>query len=97
METVATKRPNILLLITNQQRFDAMDCDGNPHIKTGYLDRLASMLSGTDVGATSFGDAVRFFIRCKAHLITARMLLAVASGIEIGIHLTRSVPRRSAG
>lgn len=72
-----------------------MDCNGDLHIKTGYLDRLASMLSEMVAGATFLDGAVRFIIRRKAHLIAARMLLAVASGMEIGINPTRSVPRRS--
>lgn len=37
-----TKRRNILLLITDQQRFDALGCYGNPDIKTPNLDRLAA-------------------------------------------------------
>ncbi|MCC2686110.1 MAG: sulfatase [Paenibacillaceae bacterium] len=35
------KRPNILLLYTDQQRWDAVGVNGNPHIKTPNLDRLA--------------------------------------------------------
>ena len=34
-------RPNILLLMTDQMRSDAMGCAGNPHIRTPALDRLA--------------------------------------------------------
>ena len=36
------KRPNILLLYTDQQRWDALACAGNPHIHTPNLDRLAA-------------------------------------------------------
>lgn len=35
------KRPNVLLLYTDQQRADALACAGNPHIHTPNLDRLA--------------------------------------------------------
>ncbi|MBO0904778.1 sulfatase-like hydrolase/transferase [Jiella sonneratiae] len=35
-------RPNILLLMTDQQRFDALGCAGNPDILTPNLDRLAA-------------------------------------------------------
>lgn len=35
-------RPNILILMTDQQRFDALSCAGNPEIRTPNLDRLAS-------------------------------------------------------
>lgn len=34
-------RPNILLLCTDQQRYDALGASGNPHIRTPHLDRLA--------------------------------------------------------
>ena len=35
-------RPNILILYTDQQRWDALGANGNPDIKTPNLDRLAS-------------------------------------------------------
>ena len=35
-------QPNILLICTDQQRFDALGAYGNPHIHTPNLDRLAS-------------------------------------------------------
>lgn len=34
-------RPNVLLLFTDEQRWDAMRCSGNSEIKTPNLDRLA--------------------------------------------------------
>lgn len=37
----AMKRPNILILYTDQQRWDALGAAGNPHIRTPNLDRLA--------------------------------------------------------
>ena len=33
---------NILLITTDEQRFDTLGCNNNPHIKTPNLDRLAS-------------------------------------------------------
>lgn len=36
-----TDRPNILLILTDDQRFDAMGCAGNPIIQTPNVDRLA--------------------------------------------------------
>jgi len=36
------KRPNVLLLYTDQQRWDALGASGNPYIHTPNLDRLAS-------------------------------------------------------
>jgi arylsulfatase A-like enzyme len=35
------RRPNILILYTDQQRWDALGAAGNPHIRTPNLDRLA--------------------------------------------------------
>src|SRR4029079_15286093 len=38
----ANKRPNILFLLADDQRADALGCMGNPIIRTPVLDRLAS-------------------------------------------------------
>lgn len=35
-------RPNILLIMTDQQRWDTLACAGNPHIRTPVLDRLCA-------------------------------------------------------
>lgn len=37
----AKKRPNILFICTDQQRYDALGCYGNPYIQTPTIDRLA--------------------------------------------------------
>jgi arylsulfatase A-like enzyme len=39
------RRPNILFIMTDQQRVDMMSCTGNPWLKTPAMDRLAA--SGT--------------------------------------------------
>ncbi|MDO4571453.1 MAG: arylsulfatase [Planctomycetia bacterium] len=36
-----SQRPNILFILTDQQRGDAVGCDGNPILQTPHLDRLA--------------------------------------------------------
>jgi arylsulfatase A-like enzyme len=36
------KRPNILFILTDDQRFDALGCAGHPIVKTPNLDRLAA-------------------------------------------------------
>ncbi len=38
----ADRRPNILTIMTDQQRFDSLSCAGNPIVHTPNLDRLAS-------------------------------------------------------
>jgi arylsulfatase A-like enzyme len=42
LQTAASDRPNILLLFTDQQRFDALGCAGNRLIRTPNLDAFAS-------------------------------------------------------
>ena len=37
------RKPNILLLFTDQQRFDTIGAHGNPIIRTPALDQLAGM------------------------------------------------------
>ncbi len=39
---MAPERPHILILMTDQQRADAMGCAGNPVIRTPNMDRLAA-------------------------------------------------------
>ena len=36
------KKPNILFILTDDQRFDALGCAGHPIVKTPNLDRLAA-------------------------------------------------------
>jgi len=42
------KRPNILMLYTDQQRWDALGANGNPEIQTPNLDRLAQQGTSFD-------------------------------------------------
>ncbi len=37
----APRRPNVLFVLADDVRFDALGCDGNPHVPTPHLDRLA--------------------------------------------------------
>lgn len=36
-----TKRPNVLFILTDDQRYDALSCMGHKHLKTPNIDRLA--------------------------------------------------------
>ena len=60
-----SKKPNILLLFTDQQRHDALRCSGNAEIHTPNMDRLAA-------------SGVRFTNACTSTpiCIAARMSLA---------------------
>jgi N-acetylglucosamine-6-sulfatase len=35
------KRPNVVFILTDDQRSDALSCMGHPHLKTPHIDRLA--------------------------------------------------------
>lgn len=35
-------RPNVLVILTDDQRWDALGCAGHPHLKTPHIDRLAA-------------------------------------------------------
>jgi N-acetylglucosamine-6-sulfatase len=35
------KRPNVVFILTDDQRGDALGCMGHPHLKTPRIDRLA--------------------------------------------------------
>ena len=37
-----SKRPNFILFITDQQRFDYLGCNGHPVLKTPNIDEMAS-------------------------------------------------------
>ena len=40
-ESDVSRRPNVLLILTDDMRWDAMSCAGHPHLKTPNIDRLA--------------------------------------------------------
>jgi arylsulfatase A-like enzyme len=40
--TTPAQRPNILLIMTDQHRFDVVGAYGNPHVTTPHIDRLAA-------------------------------------------------------
>ena len=38
---MSRKRPNVLLILTDQQRYDSLGCNGNPYARTPNIDALA--------------------------------------------------------
>lgn len=48
METNSKQPPNIILIITDQQRYDTIQALGYPHMSTPHLDRLASQAVSLD-------------------------------------------------
>ncbi len=39
---LGAKRPNVVFILTDDQRSDALGCMGNPYLKTPHIDRLAA-------------------------------------------------------
>lgn len=54
VQAQSDNRPNIVFLLTDDQRFDAMSCAGNPIIRTPEMDKLAAQgLRFTNMFATT--------------------------------------------
>jgi len=41
-EVAAAKQPNVVFILTDDQRWDALSCMGNPYLQTPNIDRLAA-------------------------------------------------------
>ncbi len=41
-QAIADSRPNIIFVLTDDQRFDTLGCTGNTVVQTPHLDRLAA-------------------------------------------------------
>lgn len=65
-----TSRPNLLFILTDQMRHDALSCTGNPFIETPNIDRIAQ-------GGVRFSNAV------TASPICAPARAAMLSGLPI--------------
>src|SRR5574341_1545695 len=91
------KRPNFLLMITDQQRADHLGCYGNPIVKTPSIDRLAD--SGTRFD--NFYVATPICMPNRATLMTGRMPSlhgARQNGIPLSLNATTFVEiMRAAG
>ena len=42
MRVFMVEKPNVLILFTDQQRYDTINAAGHPHMITPHLDRLAA-------------------------------------------------------
>jgi N-acetylglucosamine-6-sulfatase len=67
----AARRPNIVFILTDDQRYDAMSCAGHPWLKTPNMDRLAKegVLFNNAFVTTSLCSPSRgsFLTGCYAH------------------------------
>jgi choline-sulfatase len=65
----AGKRPNILYIMTDQQRWDMMSCAGNQHLRTPALDSLAANGARFDLAYS----ANPVCVPARVSMITGRM------------------------
>jgi arylsulfatase A-like enzyme len=72
-ESAQAKRSNVLFIITDQHRWDALGCAGNPIVKTPNLDRLAA-------------DGVRFTRAYSACPVCSPARTTILTGQSIGTH-----------
>ena len=63
-----TPRPNILLITADEQRFDAVRCNGNPRVTTPNLDRLAT----EGVNFTGHTTSCPFCTPARASILTGQ-------------------------
>ena len=75
------RRPNILILFTDQQRFDAMSCAGNPEIQTPNMDRLAA-------------SGVRFTQACTSTPVCVAARMSMVTGHRARLDGLHSDPDR---
>jgi arylsulfatase A-like enzyme len=73
-----TRRPNVLLIMTDDQGYGDLSCHGNPHLKTPNLDRLAgegvefTRFTVSPVCAPTRASLLtgRYHLRCGVHGVT---------------------------
>lgn len=81
---MSTHRPNVLLIVTDQQRADHLGCAGHPVLRTPHIDALAAQ----GVRATRFHAASTTCMSNRATLMTGR-LPAQHGVVHNGINLSR--------
>ncbi len=77
-------RPNVLLIVTDQQRADHLGCAGNALLRTPHIDQLAA----SGVRATRFHAASTTCMSNRATLMTGR-LPSLHGVVHNGINLSR--------
>jgi arylsulfatase A-like enzyme len=79
-----TQRPNVLLIVTDQQRADHLGCAGHPLLRTPHIDALARQ----GVRASRFHAASTTCMSNRATLMTGR-LPSLHGVVHNGINLSR--------
>jgi len=70
---VREDRPNILIVYTDQHRYDCLGCCGNPDLRTPHIDRLAA-------------EGVRFSNACTAYPVCTPARYSLISGVPAHRH-----------
>ncbi len=78
------RRPNVLLIVTDQQRADHLGCAGHPLLRTPHIDALA----WDGVRATRFHAASTTCMSTRATLMTGR-LPSLHGVVHNGVNLSR--------
>jgi len=68
------RRPNVLFLLSDDQRFDTLHALGNADIRTPHLDRLAARGTALTHAHIMGGDNGAICICSRAMLLTGRSL-----------------------
>ena len=77
----ARKRPNILVLFTDDQRFNAVNALGNPEVKTPTMDRLVSQGTAFTHGCIMGGTIGAVCAPSRAMLMTGQTLFHIDRSI----------------
>ena len=66
---MSPSRPNILILMTDQQRADCLGCAGHPVLKTPHMDRLAreGFFLKDDPDRRRYGQDAMWYLWCGRH------------------------------
>lgn len=81
---MTSKRPNVLLIVTDQQRADHLGCAGHPLLRTPHIDALAAQ----GVRASRFHAASTTCMSNRATLMTGR-LPSLHGVVHNGVDLSR--------
>ena len=80
------KRPNVLFLFTDDQRFDTIRALGNPEIETPNLDRLAARGVAFTHAHIMGGTGGAICIASRAMLLTGRTLFRAPNNLGGAAH-----------
>ncbi len=77
-----SKRPNVVFLFTDDQRFDALGCAGNPVVRTPHMDALARRGVSFSQACIPGGTSAAVCMPSRAMLNTGRTLFHISGAGE---------------